>query len=193
MPHPPSRGRTRAHRCCPQYRFLSSDERRLIYCTSFPRGTTLDGRTVGRRCHAAFCARNREGCDVYVQPYAYHCNPGYVLVELDGGRPTTVSLRFSIPSTASAPYQLSPHRSICSGLFGRRMASDYDATIKVVRGRSGDAIVTGRVRVSNLSGAGRTIISYPLAPGRCYPRPTPASGASLSSASTQSSPRRRRT
>jgi hypothetical protein len=27
--------------------------------------------------------RNREGCDVYVQPYAENCNPGYILVDLD--------------------------------------------------------------------------------------------------------------
>jgi len=29
--------------------------------------------------------RNREGCDVYVQPYAEKHNPGYVLVDLDRG------------------------------------------------------------------------------------------------------------
>ena len=27
--------------------------------------------------------RNREGCDVYIQPYAAKCNPGYILVDLD--------------------------------------------------------------------------------------------------------------
>jgi hypothetical protein len=28
--------------------------------------------------------RNREGCDVYLQPYSEGCNPGYILVDLDG-------------------------------------------------------------------------------------------------------------
>ena len=27
--------------------------------------------------------RNREGCDVYLQPYAQNRNPGYILVDLD--------------------------------------------------------------------------------------------------------------
>src|SRR5262249_4666838 len=27
--------------------------------------------------------RNREGCDVYIQPYAENRNPGYILVDLD--------------------------------------------------------------------------------------------------------------
>jgi RepB DNA-primase from phage plasmid len=35
--------------------------------------------------------RNREGCDVYVQPYASDQNPGYVLVDLDGAQPTVIA------------------------------------------------------------------------------------------------------
>lgn len=35
--------------------------------------------------------RNREGCDVYVQPYADNYNAGYILVDLDGPRPTTIA------------------------------------------------------------------------------------------------------
>ena len=34
--------------------------------------------------------RNREGCDVYVQPYAENRNPGYILVDLDRSRPQIV-------------------------------------------------------------------------------------------------------
>lgn len=34
--------------------------------------------------------RNREGCDVYLQPYADRRNPGYILVDLDGSRPDVV-------------------------------------------------------------------------------------------------------
>ena len=36
-------------------------------------------------------ARNREGCDVYVQPYAGHHNAGYVLVDLDRAQPTIIA------------------------------------------------------------------------------------------------------
>lgn len=35
--------------------------------------------------------RNREGCDVYVQPYAGDHNAGYILVDLDHARPTTIA------------------------------------------------------------------------------------------------------
>lgn len=35
-------------------------------------------------------ARNREGCDVYVHPYAGRQNAGYILVDLDRAKPTVV-------------------------------------------------------------------------------------------------------
>ncbi|HUB34102.1 MAG TPA: DNA-primase RepB domain-containing protein [Bryobacteraceae bacterium] len=35
--------------------------------------------------------RNREGCDVYVQPYDGNRNAGYILVDLDHARPTTIA------------------------------------------------------------------------------------------------------
>jgi RepB DNA-primase N-terminal domain/RepB DNA-primase C-terminal helical domain len=35
--------------------------------------------------------RNREGCNVYVQPYTGHHNTGYILVDLDRARPTTIA------------------------------------------------------------------------------------------------------
>lgn len=34
--------------------------------------------------------RNREGCDVYIQPYAENRNPGYILVDLDHSSPKVV-------------------------------------------------------------------------------------------------------
>jgi len=34
--------------------------------------------------------RNREGCDVYLQPYTPDGNPGYILVDLDQARPTVI-------------------------------------------------------------------------------------------------------
>src|SRR6266581_6195793 len=36
-------------------------------------------------------ARNREGCDVYVQPYADDHNAGYILVDLDGAQSTAIA------------------------------------------------------------------------------------------------------
>ena len=35
--------------------------------------------------------RNREGCDVYIQPYAVDQNAGYILVDLDRSQPTVVA------------------------------------------------------------------------------------------------------
>jgi hypothetical protein len=35
--------------------------------------------------------RNREGCDIYVQPYAGNQNAGYILVDLDHTRPATIA------------------------------------------------------------------------------------------------------
>lgn len=36
-------------------------------------------------------ARNREGCDIYVHPYAQNHNAGYILVDLDWAEPTVVA------------------------------------------------------------------------------------------------------
>jgi hypothetical protein len=36
-------------------------------------------------------ARNREGCDVYVQPYSQDHNAGYILIDLDRAEPTVLS------------------------------------------------------------------------------------------------------
>jgi hypothetical protein len=36
--------------------------------------------------------RNREGCDVYLQPYADNRNAGYILLDLDHGDPSTIEI-----------------------------------------------------------------------------------------------------
>ncbi|HEY2860891.1 MAG TPA: DNA-primase RepB domain-containing protein [Terracidiphilus sp.] len=45
--------------------------------------------TAAQLCHLATIrflrVRNREGCDVYIHPYAEDRNPGYILVDLDHG------------------------------------------------------------------------------------------------------------
>lgn len=35
--------------------------------------------------------RNREGCDIYVQPYADGQNAGYILIDLDGAQPSVIA------------------------------------------------------------------------------------------------------
>jgi hypothetical protein len=42
------------------------------------------------RTVAFLCLRNREGCDVYLQPCAGLCNAGYILLDLDRPRPKTI-------------------------------------------------------------------------------------------------------
>ena len=37
-------------------------------------------------------ARNRQGCDVYLQPYAENFNAGYILMDLDPGDPAALDL-----------------------------------------------------------------------------------------------------
>ena len=67
---------------------------RLIHCQTrraFP-GERL--WTVAQLTHPATIrflrVRNREGCDVYLHPYAEERNPGYSLVDLDGSNPVIV-------------------------------------------------------------------------------------------------------
>ena len=50
--------------------------------------------TTAQLMHAATIrflrARNREGCDVYIQPYAEDRNAGYILVDLDSANPAVI-------------------------------------------------------------------------------------------------------
>lgn len=50
--------------------------------------------TATQLCHLATIrflrVRNREGCDVYIHPYAENGNPGYILVDLDQSNPAVV-------------------------------------------------------------------------------------------------------
>ncbi len=67
---------------------------RLIHCQTrraFP-GERL--WTANQLLHPATVrflrVRNREGCDVYIQPYAENRNPGYILVDLDHTHPAVI-------------------------------------------------------------------------------------------------------
>ena len=52
--------------------------------------------------------RNREGCDVFVQPYAPEANPGYILVDLDGAGPAVIATMRSNGHAPCVVLQTSP-------------------------------------------------------------------------------------
>jgi RepB DNA-primase from phage plasmid len=52
--------------------------------------------------------RNREGCDVYLQPYAWERNPGYILVDLDHAGPAIVETMRSQGHDPCVVLQTSP-------------------------------------------------------------------------------------
>ena len=59
---------------------------------SFPGERLWTGELLATAATVRFLrVRNREGCDVYVQPYAGDQNAGYILVDLDHVRPTTIA------------------------------------------------------------------------------------------------------
>jgi hypothetical protein len=52
--------------------------------------------------------RNREGCDVYIQPYTQERNPGYILVDLDHSSPAVVETMRSNGHDPCVVLQTSP-------------------------------------------------------------------------------------
>jgi hypothetical protein len=82
--------------------------------------------------------RNREGCDVYIQPYAEDCNAGYILVDLDhadaavlermraNGHEPCVVLQTS-PGNLQAWIHVSPTRlePAVATAIGRQLARSY--------------------------------------------------------------------
>jgi len=82
--------------------------------------------------------RNREGCDIYVQPYAHDLNAGYILVDLDCAEPTIISdmsahghqpcvVLQTSPSHLQAWVQVSstPLPPAIASSIGKRLASLY--------------------------------------------------------------------
>jgi len=53
-------------------------------------------------------ARNREGCDIYVHPYAQDHNAGYILVDLDHAQPTVVAAMCAQGNEPCVVLQTSP-------------------------------------------------------------------------------------
>ena len=59
---------------------------------AFPGERLWTAEQLGRAATVRFLrVRNREGCDVYVQPYAGDQNAGYILVDLDNAPPTVIA------------------------------------------------------------------------------------------------------
>lgn len=59
---------------------------------AFPGERLWTAEQLGNRATVRFLrVRNREGCDIYVQPYAGDQNAGYILVDLDGAQPTAIT------------------------------------------------------------------------------------------------------
>ena len=52
--------------------------------------------------------RNREGCDIYIQPYSGSGNPGYILLDLDHGGPAALNLMRTHGLTPCVVLQTSP-------------------------------------------------------------------------------------
>ena len=52
--------------------------------------------------------RNREGCDIYIQPYSGSGNPGYILLDLDHGGPAALNLMRTHRLTPCVVLQTSP-------------------------------------------------------------------------------------
>ena len=55
-------------------------------------------------------ARNREGCDIYVQPYAQDLNAGYILVDLDRAEPAVIAVMSAHGHEPCVVLQTSPGR-----------------------------------------------------------------------------------
>jgi hypothetical protein len=59
---------------------------------SFPGERVWTANQLGSAATVRFLrVRNREGCDVYVQPYAANQNAGYILVDLDSPQPAVIA------------------------------------------------------------------------------------------------------
>src|SRR5215831_6199106 len=59
---------------------------------SFPGERLWTAEQLGSAATVRFLrVRNREGCDVYVQPYAGDQNAGYILIDLDHAQPSVIA------------------------------------------------------------------------------------------------------
>jgi hypothetical protein len=115
-------------------RLIHQDTRR-----AFPGERLWTAAQLGKEPTVRFLRiRNREGCDVYIQPYAENLNAGYILLDLDDGDPAVleqmrahghepcVMLQTS-PSHLQAWIRVSaaPLEPVIAGAIGKQLARAY--------------------------------------------------------------------
>lgn len=78
---------------------------------AFPGERLWTAEQLGHAATVRFLrVRNREGCDVYVQPYAGDQNAGYVLVDLDRAQPSVIATMRAHGHNPCVVLQTSPGR-----------------------------------------------------------------------------------
>jgi hypothetical protein len=99
--------------------------------------------------------RNREGCDVYLQPYAGDQNAGYILVDLDRADPMAVETMRANGDDPCVVLQTSPG---CWQAWIRLSASPLEPALAAAAGKrlahtyGGDLASTGWRRLGRLAG-----------------------------------------
>jgi hypothetical protein len=99
--------------------------------------------------------RNREGCDVYIQPYAGDQNAGYILVDLDRAHPMAVEIMRANGHDPCVVLQTSPGRWQA---WIRLSATELEPALAAAAGKhlahtyGGDLAGTGWRRLGRLAG-----------------------------------------
>lgn len=99
--------------------------------------------------------RNREGCDVYIQPYAGDQNAGYILVDLDRAHPMAVEIMRANGHDPCVVLQTSPGRWQA---WIRLSAAELEPALAAAAGKhlahtyGGDLASTGLRRLGRLAG-----------------------------------------
>ena len=123
-------------------------------------------------------ARNREGCDVYVQPFAGDRNAGYVLVDLDCAGPAVIAIMRAHGQDPCVVVQTSPGRLQAWIRFSHAplepaVAAAASKLLAIAYG--GDRASTGWCHLGRLAGftnqkpARRTLAGYACASPKIDP------------------------
>jgi len=100
-------------------------------------------------------ARNREGCDVYVQPYTGDRNAGYILVDLDCAQPAVIAAMCAQGHDPCVVVQTSPGRLqawICLSTTPLEPAVAAAASKLLASAYGGDPASTGWRHLGRLAG-----------------------------------------
>ena len=99
--------------------------------------------------------RNREGCDVYIQPYAENANAGYILLDLDHGSPDTLKQMRANGHAPCVVLQTSPgHLQAWIRVSATPLASAIASTVsrELARIYGGDLASTDGRHLGRLAG-----------------------------------------